>query len=348
MAHWGEITPTCARWFSSYPFLEALILVCAIVEIYIFAGFSIFLYCASDHGDPCSRLSVCYYDYVAQTPTAKWLGSFNMLIKAVSAFFGLYFFVGRMQRARWTRRSLEARPADLLQLTGNKLYTQTEIQSLVVLNKKLMMETEASVVQSERLVVEQEALVVEQDALVSELAIWVSKVSALVVPLSNSMVTQGNEQTGEGTVPFETEQQHSLVAELAAVSSKLSVLMSKQIDLEETKKKERAERAKRRTKTPAEEYLRIETEKIETGKAKLEEDRKSLEAEKEALKAKAKKLGIGEDKLRTTTPGEFQKLIEIQEKLYNDLDKLHDEIKTPSNDKNPEEIARLARDLSED
>mgnify|MGYP001570223668 FL=1 len=73
-----------------------------------------------------------------------------------------------------------------------------------------------------------------------------------------------------------------------------------------------------------------------------------MEAEKEALKAKAKKLGIGEDKLRTTTPGEFQKLIEIQEKLYNDLDKLHDEIKTPSNDKNPEEIARLARDLSED
>lgn len=331
MSRWGNITSTCARWLTSYPFVEAFLLLCAIVQVYSFVGYSIYFYCASGPVDPCSMFSVCHYNYMAQTPTTKRITSFAMLIKAASGASGLYFLVKRMQRERWKIDGLEEMPIGLLQLASRKLYSKAEINSLVMRNEKLVMENEA--------------LVKEQESLVEELSKWVLKVSALVTPLSNSMVTKGNEQAEEEALPLETKQQQALVGKLAALASKLSALATKQVDLEDTKQREREKKDRLRTKKSEEEHLRTERENIETEKANLQEERESLEAEKETLKAKAKKLGIEEDKLRTTTPKEFQRLVDAQEKLHDYLDGLHDEIKTPSNDKGLEEIAKLARDF---
>ncbi|ELR05301.1 hypothetical protein GMDG_07284 [Pseudogymnoascus destructans 20631-21] len=222
-----------------------------------------------------------------------------------------------MQRARWMRGGPETKHVDLLKFAADHLYTKIEIDSLVVENKAWVEEQNA-------IAQEQNAIVVEQDAVVSELAAWVSRVSALVTPLSNSMVSKGNEQTEEESLPLETEQQQALVEQLAVLVSKLSDLASKQVDFEATKKNER-------TKQGEPPYRG--------------EERGSLEEEKEALKAKAKKLGIEEEKLRTTTPEEFKKLIDAQEKLHDDLNTLYDEIEAPSDDKGEEEIAKLGRDF---
>lgn len=352
MIRWGDITSTCARWLSSYAFLELLLLSCAICEIYTYSGLTIYFYCLCRPVDPSSRFSVCHYNYAAQTPFTRWTNSITMFMRVIACVATLCSFVMRMQRARRTRERSEGKPKELLQHAADKLYTKTEMDSLVVENENLMEMNKSWVVHSE-------ALLVNQEAMLSEFAKWTSKVSDLAISLYNSTVAKGNEQAGEEALPLETEQQQALVGELAALASKLSALVTKQVDLEETKKKVREEKDRLRTKTLEEEHLRMEREKIEnekaelqkerekieTEKAKLQEERESLEEENEALEAKAKKLGIEEDKLRTTTPEEFQKLVDAQEKLYDDLDKLHDEIKTPSNDKAPEEIARLARDF---
>jgi hypothetical protein len=258
-------------------------------------------------------------------------GPVAMLVRAGSAVPGVYFLARRMQRERCKGEDFEEMPISLLQLAADKLYTKNEFRSLVAQNKVW--------------VEEQNAIVVEQDAVVSELAAWVSTVSALVIPLSNSMVSKGNEQTGEEPSPLETEQQQALVEQLAALVSKLSDVVSKQVDFEAKKKNEQTLQDKLRVETLVEERLGIEGEKIVTEKAKLQKERESLEAEKEALKAKAKMLGIEEDKLRTTTPKEFKKLIDAQEKLHDDLNTLHDEIEAPSDDKGAEDIAKLARDF---
>lgn len=261
-----------------------------------------------------------------------------MLVRAVSAVSGVYFLVRRMQRERSKGEDFEEMPISLLQLAADKLYTKNEIRSLMAQNK-IWVEEQNSIAQ------EQNAIVVEQDAVVSALAAWVSTVSALVIPLSNSMVSKGNEQTGEEASPLETEQQQALVEQLAALVSKLSDVVSKQVDFEAKKKNEQTLQDKLRVETLVEERLGIEREKIVTENAKLQEERDNLEAEKEALKAKAKMLGIEEDKLRTTTPKEFKKLIDAQEKLHDDLNTLHDEIEAPSDDKGAEDIAKLARDF---
>ncbi|KFZ25324.1 hypothetical protein V502_00198 [Pseudogymnoascus sp. VKM F-4520 (FW-2644)] len=338
MSRWGNITSTCARWLTSYRSLESGLVVCAIAEFYTFASLSIYFYCLSGSVDPSSRLSVCHYNYTARSPLTRWSSCISLLVRAITSLTGLFVLVGRMQRARRTRERIEIKHIDPLQFTADILYTKTEMDSLVVENKHLVEMNKSWVVYSE-------ALLVNQEAMLSEFAKWTSKVSDLAISLYNSTVAKGNEQAREEALPLEKEQQQALVGELAALASKLSALLTKQVDLEETKKKVREEKDKLRTKTVEEEHLRMEREKIETEKDELQEERESLEEENEALEAKAKKLGIEEDKLRTTTPEEFQKLVDAQEKLYDDLDKLHDEIKTPSNDKSPEEIARLARDF---
>ncbi|KFZ02414.1 hypothetical protein V501_09570 [Pseudogymnoascus sp. VKM F-4519 (FW-2642)] len=254
-----------------------------------------------------------------------------MLVRAICSTIGLSVFVSRMRRAKRTRERLEGRHTSLLELAADKLYTKTEIDSLVIYN--------------EALVKEQNAIVIEQHAVLLDLAAWVSKVSAWVTPLSDSMASKGNEQAGEEASPLEMEQQQALVEQLATLVSKLTDLASKQVNFDATKRNEQTARDRLRTETLVEERLGIEREKIEAEKAKLQEERESLEAEKEALKAKAKKLGIEEDKLRTTTPEEFQKLIYAQEKLHDDLDTLHDEIEAPSEDKGAEEIVKLEREF---
>lgn len=254
-----------------------------------------------------------------------------MLVRAICSTIGLSVFVSRMRRAKRTRERLEGRHTSLLELAADKLYTKTEIDSLVVFN--------------EALVKEQNAILVEQHAVFLDLAAWVSKVSAMVIPLSNSMVSKENEQSGKEASPLKIEQQQALVEQLATLVSKLTDLASKQVNFEATKKNELTARDRLRTEALVEERLEIERQKIETEKTKLQEERESLEVEKEALKAKAKKLGIEEDKLRTTTPEEFQKLIYAQEKLHDDLDTLHDEIEAPSKDKGAEEIAKLEREF---
>ncbi|OBT92562.1 hypothetical protein VE01_09664 [Pseudogymnoascus verrucosus] len=331
MCRWAEMTSRCARWFSSYWSLESLLLVGAIADIYTFASLSIYFYCLSGSVDPSSRLSVCHYNYTAQSQLTRWTSCVTMLVRAICSTIELFVFVSRMRRAKRTRERLDGRHTSLLELAADKLYTKTEIDSLVIYN--------------EALVKEQNAILVEQHAVLVDLAAWVSKVSAWVTPLSDSMASKGNEQAGEEASPLEMEQQQALVEQLATLVSKLTDLASKQVNFEATKKNEQTARDRLRTETLVEERLAIEREKIETEKAKLQEERESLEAEKEALKAKAKKLGIVEDKLRTTTPEEFQKLIDAQEKLRNDLNKLHDELETPSNDKGGKDIAKLGRDF---
>lgn len=325
---------------------------CVIAEIYTFASLSIYFYCLSGSVDPSSRLSVCHYNYTARSPLTRWSSCITLLVRAIASLTGLFVLVGRMQMTGRTRERIQIKHMDPVQFTADILYTKTEMDSLVVENKDLMEINNSWVVYSE-------TLLVNQEAMLSEFAKWTSKVSDLAISLYNSTVAKGNEQAREEALPLETEQQQALLGELAALASKLSALVTKQVDLEDTKKKVREEKDKLRTKTLEEDHLRMEREKIEnekaelqkerdkieTEKAELQEERESLEEENEALEAKAKKLGIEEDKLRTTTPEEFQKLVDAQEKLYDDLDKLHDEIKTPSNDKVPEEIARLARDF---
>ncbi|OBT50648.1 hypothetical protein VE04_09407 [Pseudogymnoascus sp. 24MN13] len=338
MSRWAEMTSRCARWFSSYSFMEAFLLICAITEVYTFVGYSIYFYCASGPLNPDSGFSVCHYNYMAQSPTAKRISSFTMIAKAVSAVSAVDDIARRMQKERWKGDDLEEMPSSLLQPAADKLYTKSQFRSLVAQNK-IWAEEQNAIAQ------EQNAIVVEQDAVVSALETWALMVSDLVTPLSNSMVSKGNEQPGKETSPLEIEQQQALVEQLATLVSKLTDLASKQANFEATKKNEQTARDKLRTETLVEERLGIERQKIETEKAKLQEERESLEAEKEALKAKAKKLGIEEDKLRTTTPDEFQKLIDAQEKLHDDLNKLHDELETPSNDKGGKDIAKLERDF---
>ncbi|OBT86800.1 hypothetical protein VE02_04245 [Pseudogymnoascus sp. 03VT05] len=338
MSRWAEITSRCARWFSSYTFFEAFLLFCAIFEVYVFVGYSIYFYCASGPVNQTTRFSVCHYDYTAQTPTTKWISSMAMLVRAAFAVPGVYFLARRMQRERWKGEGLEEMPLGVLQFAADKLCTKNEIRSLVAQNKAL-------VEQQNAITQEQNAIVVEQDAVTSDLAAWVSTVSALVTPLSNYILSKGNEQTGEEASPLETEQQQALVEQLAAVTSRLSDVVSKHVDFEAKKKNEQTLHGKLRTETLVEERLGIERKKIETEKAKLQEERESLEAEKEALEAKAKMLGIEEDKLRTTTPEEFTKLIDAQEKLHDNLNELHDEIEEPSDDKGAEEIAKLEKDF---
>jgi myosin heavy subunit len=261
-----------------------------------------------------------------------------MLARAISSMIGALNVFERIQDARQTGEQLKLWPPSLLRRAADKLYTKAEIYSLVVENENLMVE-------QRKLVAEQDTLVVEQEALVSELANWVLKASDLVQPLSISLATKEDKQAGEDIVSLGTEQQLDLEEELRALVAKLSSLVLKQVDLAESKRKEQADEDNIRTKQLVEERVGMEREKIETEKAKLQEERESLEAEKEALKAKAAKLGIEEKKLRTTTPAEFQKLVDAQAKLYDDLDALHDKIKTPGNDTTPEEIARQVREF---
>ncbi|KFY49695.1 hypothetical protein V496_09857 [Pseudogymnoascus sp. VKM F-4515 (FW-2607)] len=336
MTCWGNITSTCARWFSFNRFLEYSLLVCSIAEILTFASLSIYFYCLTGYDDPSSRLSVCHYNYAARIPLTKWTTCISLLARAISSATGLWVLVARMQSARHTTETLilEGRSIiDPVQFLADLLFAKAEIDHSAS-------ENEAMVARNESLVEEQNAVVVEQDAVVSDLAKWVMKVSDLVAPLSDCMATKENKQS----LPLETVQQQALVGELAGLASKLSALASKQVDFEETKKKGQEEKDRLRIKT-LQEHLGAEREKITSEKAKLQEERENLEAEKEALKARAKKLGIEEEKLRTTTPKEFQKLVDAQEKLYDDLERLRDEIQTRGNTESPEETASLTRDF---
>lgn len=246
------------------------------------------------------------------------------------------------------RETPELKLADPLRLAVDQLYTKTDMDPLMVQRMNLMLRSANLVDQGEKwvdscekLVLENEALVEEQDTLVTELVKWVLKVSDLVMPLSNSTGTKENEQAGEDILPWETAQCRALVKELLALKSKLSALISKKVDFEEKRKSGQVEMNKLLMKMSKESLPRATRETVEAEKVKLQKDREELEREKEALKAKANKLGIEEEKLRTTTPEEFQKLVDAQQKLHDDLNILHGEIKTPGSAKDPEEIARL-------
>ena len=239
------------------------------------------------------------------------------------------------------RESLEIVPPELRQLAADKLYTKTEIALLVVQNENLM----ALMALNDKLLAQNESLFVNQKAVLSELSKWVVKMSDFSTYLHDSTVSQDNKQPGEDTVTLEKQKLWDLLVEFTVSLSKVSDLASKLVDLEMTRKGDRTEENRLYTKEKAlrEEYLGTERGKIASEKAKLQEERETLEAEKEALTAKAEKLGIEEERLRTTTPEEFEKLVDTQEKLYKSLDKLHDNIKTPGNSKSPEEIAGLGR-----
>ncbi|KFY57660.1 hypothetical protein V497_05382 [Pseudogymnoascus sp. VKM F-4516 (FW-969)] len=338
MDRWVDMASRCARWLGSFHYWEALMLGGAIVHVYNLVGYSIYFYCASEPVNELSRFSVCHFNYSAQSPTTKWMSSVDLLLLAICSIPIIFDKFEQMQKARRMKERLEATAADLPHHTANKSYAKSNIHSLVVENEKLVEE-------QGKLAAEHEILIAEQDDLASELAMWALKVSSLVGPLSNSTAPKGNEQTGKESVELDIQKQQVLMRDLVGLTSKLSTLASRQVDFAVTMQKVRAEGDNYRMRKLVEERVGMERQKVETEKVNLHEERESLEAEKETMKAKAAKLGIEEEKLRTTTAAEYQKLADTQRTLYDDWKALYNKMKIPKNGQSPEQIARLARDF---
>ncbi|OBT74367.1 hypothetical protein VF21_06809 [Pseudogymnoascus sp. 05NY08] len=228
MSRWAEITSRCARWFSSYSFFEAFLLFCAIFEVYVFVGYSIYFYCASGPLNQSTRFSVCHYDYTAQTPTTKWISSMAMLNEIRSLVAQNKAWVEQQNAIAQEQNAMvveqDAVTSDLAAWVSTVSALVTPLSNYMVSMGNEQTGEEASPLETE-----------QQQALVEQLAAVTSRLSDVVSKHVDFEAKKKNEQTLHDKLRTETLVEERLGIERKKIETEKAKLQEERQSLEAEK-----------------------------------------------------------------------------------------------------------------